>query len=134
MARSRTGPETIRLRVTSPPSAQERTVRLASVPVVPWAAAAAIGGAGAAVLGWLLIVGVAGVAWFTASAIPLPEVLAFCSGIWLLAHGGVAEIAGSTLSLMPLGLTLVGAALARVVGRFAAGQAWLARPGAQRTG
>lgn len=132
MARSRTGPETIRLRVTSPPSAQERTVRLASVPVVPWAAAAAIGGAGAAVLGWLLIVGVAGVAWFTASAIPLPEVLAFCSGIWLLAHGGVAEIAGSTLSLMPLGLTLVGAALARVVGRFAAGQAWLARPGAQR--
>lgn len=132
MARSRTGPETIQLRVTSPPSAQERTVRLASVPVVPWAAAAAIGGAGAALLGWLLIVGVATVAWFSASAIPLPDVLAFCSGIWLLAHGGTAEIAGSPLTLMPLGLTLTGAALARAVGRFAAGQAWLARPGAQR--
>ena len=132
MARSRTGPETIQLRVTSPPSAQERTVRLASVPIVPWVAAAALGGAASALLGWLLIVGVAGVAWFTASAIPLPEVLAFCSGIWLLAHGGAAEIAGSPVTLMPLGLTLAGAALTRAVGRFAAGQAWLARPGAQR--
>lgn len=128
----RSGPETIQLRVASPPSANERTARLATVPVVPWAPAAAIGGAGAALLGWLLIVGVAGVAWFTASAIPLPEVLAFCAALWLLAHGGSAEIAGSPLTLMPLGLTLIGALLAVAVGRFAAGQAWLARPGAQR--
>ncbi|MCW5954414.1 MAG: hypothetical protein KIT69_19355, partial [Propionibacteriaceae bacterium] len=128
----RSGPETIQLRVTSPPSANERTARLATVPVVPWAPAAAIGGAGAALLGWLLIVGVAGVAWFTASAIPLPDVLAFCAGFWLLAHGGGVEIAGSAVTLMPLGLTLTGAMLAMTVGRFAAGQAWLARPGAQR--
>lgn len=128
----RSGPETIQLRVTSPPSAHERTARLATVPIVPWLPAAAIGGAGAALLGWLLIVGVAGVAWFTASAIPLPDVLAFCAGIWLLAHGGTAEIAGSPLTLIPLGLTLIGATLAMTVGRFAAGQAWLARPGAQR--
>lgn len=129
---ARNSPETIQLRVTSPPSAQERTARLSTVPIVPWVPAAVIGGVGAALLGWLLIVGVAGVAWFTASAIPLPEVLALCSGIWLLAHGGAAGIAGSSLTLMPLGLTLLGALLARTVGRFAAGQAWLARPGAQR--
>ena len=128
----RSGPETIQLRVTSPSSADERTTRLATVPIVPWAPAAAIGGAGAALLGWLLIVGVAGVAWFTASAIPLPDVLGFCAGVWLLAHGGTAAIADSSLSLMPLGLTLLGALLAMSVGRFAAGQAWLARPGAQR--
>ena len=128
----RTSPETIQLRVTSPPSANERTARLATVPIVPWVPAAAIGGAGAALLLWLLVVGVAGVAWFTASAIPLPEVLGLASSIWLLAHGGVAEIAGSPLTLMPLGLTLTGAALALSIGRFTAGQAWLARPGAQR--
>lgn len=127
----RSGPETIQLRVTSPPSANERTARLATVPIVPWLPAAMIGGAGAALLGWLLIVGVAGVAWFTASAIPLPDVLAFCAGIWLLAHGGTVGIADSSLTLAPLGLTLIGAALAMTVGRFAAGQAWLARPGAQ---
>ncbi len=129
---SRNNPETIQLRVTSPPSASERTARLSTVPVVPWPLAAAIGGAGVALLGWLLVVGVAGVAWFTASAIPLPDVLAFCSEIWLLAHGGGAEIAGSPLTLAPLGLTLIGAALSMAVGRFAATQAWLARPGAQR--
>lgn len=129
---SRSGPETIALRVTSPPSADERTARLSTVPIVPWAPAAVIGGAGAALLLWLLVVGVAGAAWFTASAIPLPEVLAFCSAIWLLAHGGSTEIAGTSLSLIPLGLTVTGAALAMTVGRFAAGQAWLARPGAQR--
>ncbi len=128
----RSGPETIQLRVTSPPSANERTAKLATVPIVPWAPAAVIGGAGAALLGWLLVVGVAGVAWFTASAIPLPDVLAFCAGIWVLAHGGAVEIAGSPVTLMPLGLTLIGAMLAMAVGRFAAGQAWLARPGAQR--
>lgn len=128
----RSSPETIQLRVTSPPSANERTARLATVPIVPWAPAAVVGGAGAALLGWLLIVGVAGVAWFTASAIPLPDVLVFCAGFWLLAHGGSAGIAGSSITLMPLGLTLVGALLAMTVGRFAAGQAWLARPGAQR--
>ena len=128
----RSSPESIQLRVTSPPSASERTAQLATVPIVPWLPAAVVGGAGAALLGWLLIVGVAGVAWFTASAIPLPDVLAFCAGIWLLAHGGTADIAGSPVTLIPLGLTLVGALLAMTVGRFAAGQAWLARPGAQR--
>lgn len=128
----RRSPDTIQLRVTSPPSASERTAQLATVPLLPWPLAAGVGGAGAALLGWLLVVGVVGVGWFTASAIPLPDVLAFCSGIWLLAHGGSAEIGGLPVTLAPLGLTLVGAGLAAAIGRFAAGQARLARPGAQR--
>ena len=105
---ARPTPETLHLRVTSPPSASERTARLATVPLVPWPLAAAVGGVVAALLGWLLVVGVAGVAWFTASAIPLPDVLLFCSQVWLLAHGGGAQIAGTTITLVPLGLTLVG--------------------------
>ena len=127
---ARPTPETLHLRVTSPPSASERTARLATVPLVPWPLAAAVGGVVAALLGWLLVVGVAGVAWFTASAIPLPDVLVFCSQVWLLAHGGGAQIAGATITLVPLGLTLVGAALLGAVGGFAGGQARLARPGA----
>ncbi len=125
---SRPSPETLQLRVTSPPTAAERTVRLATVPLVPWPLAAAVGGAVAALVGWLCLVGVAGVAWFTASAIPLTDVLQFCAQLWLLGHGGGARIAGSTITLVPLGLTLMGVLLTGGVGRFAGGQARLARP------
>lgn len=127
---ARPSPETLQLRVTSPPSDSERTARLATVPLLPWPLAAAAGGAAAAMIGWLLVVGVAGVAWFTASAIPLPDVLLFCSQVWLLAHGAGARIGESTITLMPLGLTVAAAVLAGAVGRFAGGQARLARPGA----
>ncbi|MDQ7992451.1 MAG: DUF6350 family protein, partial [Propionicimonas sp.] len=116
---ARPTPETLQLRVTSPPSASERTMRLDALPLLPWPLAAAAGGALAAVVGWLLLVGVVGVAWFTAIAIPLPDVLVFCSQLWLLGHGGGARIGGATLTLVPLGLTLAGAALAGAVGRFA---------------
>lgn len=129
---ARPTPETLQLRVTSPPSASERTQRLAATPLLPWPLAAGLGGVVAALLGWLLAVGVVGVAWVTAAAIPLADVLAFCSRWWLLAHGGSARIDDITITLVPLGLTLAAAVLAGGTGRFAGVQARLARPAERR--
>ena len=126
---TRTSPDTLQLTVTSPPSADERTVQLGAMPLLPWPLAAALGGALAAGVGWMLAVGVALVAWFTALPMPLPELLSVCSRLWLLAHGGTLPLGNTTVTLVPLGLTALGMVMAWVAARFAGGHARLARPG-----
>ncbi len=118
----------VQLSVASVSSATEPTVPLEAIPLLPWPVAAAVGGGLAALVGWLLVTGVATLAWFTAIAMPLPDVLAFSSRIWLLAHGGVITIGEAPVTLVPLGLSLVGVVLSWAAAGFAAGQARLARP------
>ena len=118
----------VALSVTSPDSAAEVTAPTA-LPLLPWPLAALLAGLAAAGVGWLLTAGVAAVAWFSAIAVPLPQVISFASGFWLLSHGGTLDVAGSTVSLAPLGWSLLGLVLARGAGRLAGGQAHLARPG-----
>ncbi|MEA4944198.1 MAG: DUF6350 family protein [Propionicimonas sp.] len=126
---ARPSPDTIALTVTSPPSATERTVILGTAPFLPWPLAGAVGGMAAAAASWVLVVGVCLVAWFAALTTPLPELLAFSARLWLFGHGGGLVLDGTTITLMPLGLTAAGGVLAHVAGRFAGGQAALARPG-----
>lgn len=97
-------------------------------PLLPWPVAGLGGGAVAALAGALLVAGMALIAWLSATAIPLPSVLSFSAQVWLLAHGGALPIGGDQLTLMPLGLTLVCAALSASVGGFAYRQGRLARP------
>lgn len=126
---TRNSPDTLQLTVTSPPSADERTVQLGAMPFLPWPLAAVLGGALAAGVGWMLAVGVALVAWFSALPMPLPDLLAMCSRLWLLAHGGTLPLGSAAVTLVPLGLTAVGMVMAWVAAWFAGGQARLARPG-----
>ena len=117
----------LQLSAASPPSASEPTVLLDAIPFLPWPVAAAVGGGLAALVGWLLVAGVATLAWFTAISMPLPEVLQFSSRLWLLAHAGVITVGGFQVTLVPLGLSLVGVLLSRWAAAYAAGQAKLAR-------
>lgn len=107
-----------------------RTLRLSKSPegppLLPWPVAALGGGATAALAGTVLVCGVVMIAWFSAIAIPLPEVLEFGSRAWLLAHGGTLPIGTDAVTLVPLGLTAGLAALCASVGRFAARQGRLA--------
>jgi hypothetical protein len=100
-----------------------------ALPLLPWPLAAILAGLAAAGVGWLLTAGVAALAWFSAIVVPLPQVISFASGFWLLSHGGTLDVAGSPVSLAPLGWSLLGLVLARGAGRLAGGQAHLARPG-----
>lgn len=96
-------------------------------PLVPWYLAALLGGMMAAVVGWLVITAAATAAWFSASSIPLSEVVAFASRFWLLAHGEPMDIAGASVSLMPTGVSVMALLLLRGSAHFAGRQAALSR-------
>lgn len=117
----------LRLTVTQAPQPHGGAPNVDSVPFMPWPVASAVGGLVAGLSGWLLITGVALVSWFTAMAMPIPQVLRFSSQVWLLAHGGGAVIASTPISLVPLGLTLVCGVLCASTSAYAARQALLAR-------
>lgn len=117
----------LRLTVTEPIRAGRGDAPVESVPLLPWPVAAASGGLVAALAGWLLVTGVAMVAWFTAMAMAVPQVLRFSSQVWLLAHGGRADLGGVQVSLIPLGLTLLCAILVTSAAGYAGRQALLAR-------
>lgn len=103
-------PERLRFTVSNAP-----TVRLPSAsdapPLLPWPVAALGGGLVAGLAGALLVAGAVLVAWLSAIAIALPTVLAFSARVWLLAHGGVLDVGDEQVTIVPLGLTAVLAAL-----------------------
>ncbi len=74
---------------------------------------ALVGGAGAALVGWLLVTGLVMLGWFTAMGLPLPQVLGFAGQLWLAAHGAGAMIGELLVTLAPLGLTALFVLLAR---------------------
>ncbi len=121
-------PERLRLTVSS-----TRTLRLPNAPdgppLLPWPMAALGAGVAAGLAGVLLVAGVVVIAWLSAIAIPLAEVLDFAGGVWLLAHGGALLIGNDQVTLVPLGLTVSAAALCASAGRFAYRQGRQARTG-----
>lgn len=81
-------------------------------PLLPMALA---GGAAAAMVGWLLVIGLVMIGWFTAMAIPVPRMLGFAGQLWLAGHGAGATIGDITLTLIPLGLSALFVLLTRTV-------------------
>ena len=126
-------PERLRFTVSS-----ARTVRLPGIPdappLLPWPLAALGGGVLAGLAGALLVTGVLMIAWLSAIAIPLQAVLGFAGGVWLLAHGGELAVGADTVTLVPLGLTLVNGWICASVGGFAYRQGLLARSGVMAPG
>ncbi len=123
-------PERLRFTVSS-----ARTVRLPHIPeappLLPWPLAALGGGLLAGLAGSLLVAGVVMVAWLSALAIALPTALRFAAQVWLLAHGGELEVGAETVTLVPLGLTIVNGLICASVGGFAYRQGRQARPAAE---
>ncbi len=103
---------------------------------MPWPAAAIGGGLVAALGGALLVAGLVLIGWLGALDVPVPAMLAFAGRVWLLANGGVLIGDGLQISVVPLGLSVMLAALSGWIAAFAYRQAVQARPiaptGAQR--
>jgi hypothetical protein len=101
----------VRLTVTEVNRDAEPTTVI-EFPLLPMALA---GGAAAAMVGWLLVIGLVMIGWFTAMAIPVPRMLGFAGQLWLAGHGAGATIGTVTVTLIPLGLTALFLLLARTV-------------------
>ena len=95
-------------------------------PLVPWVAAALVGGVGAAAAGYLLSLGLSTLAWFAATDIGYGVVASVAARLWLLAHGAATPFGPVTVSIVPLGFTLLLAFIAAGVAGFAATQARIA--------
>ncbi len=92
-------------------------------PLVPWALAALVGGMVAALAGYLLALGASTLAWLAATDISYGTVATVSASFWLLAHGAPVFIGPVTISVAPLGYTVLIAFIAIGVATFAAGQA-----------
>lgn len=92
-------------------------------PLVPWVGAAVFGGVAAAAAGYLLTLGLSTLGWFAATDISYGTVASVAARLWLLAHGAAAPFGAVTVSIAPLGFTLLLAFIATGVANFAASQA-----------
>jgi len=81
---------------------------------------AAIGGGFlAALVGAVVVGGVVLAGWLEVSSVPFAAMLAFAGRVWLLAHGGIVNGDGVTISMVPLGLSLLLVGLAAWAGSLA---------------
>ncbi len=101
---------------------------LVRAPAMPWALASVVGGVGCALAGWLLVAAPVVTATLSGPARPLSGGFALGTQLWLLAHGAGAAIGGTTITLVPLGLTLLFALMVVGVSGSAARQAQLLYP------
>lgn len=96
--------------------------------MVHWLLASIGGGLAAALFGWILCAGLAVLGWLGGDDAALPDALAIGTQIWLLAHGGGAHIGIYRWTLVPLGFTLVLAAMLSGFASYAARQGLAAAP------
>lgn len=97
-------------------------------PTMPWQAAAVMGAALCALASWLVVTAPVVVATLSGAERPLSSAFRLGTQLWLLGHGAGARLGTTTLTLMPLGLTLVIVLLCSGVAGFAARQAQLSQP------
>ncbi len=82
---------------------------------LPGAGSGLLAGVAAALSGWLLVAGSCLVVWFTVMTMPLPVLLRFSSQWWLSGLGAGAQVADRTITITPLGLSLILVWIVRVV-------------------
>jgi len=94
---------------------------------MPWWVAAAGGAVIAAVAGWIVITALVMTAQVGATGQVAAAGLRLSTQVWLLAHGGVLQMGGTTITLVPLGFTVLIALVLHGVGAYAGKQAALQR-------
>ncbi|MCL1841486.1 MAG: DUF6350 family protein, partial [Propionibacteriaceae bacterium] len=75
--------------------------------LAPWPVVAALGGVGAAVVGWCMCAAGCLLGWLQATQIPVSQPLRLAAQLWLAGQFSAVDVQGSRLSIAPLGLTLV---------------------------
>lgn len=83
---------------------------------IPWPLAAIGGGFLAALVGAVVVGGIVLAGWLGVSSVPFAAMLAFVGRVWLLAHGGIVNGDGVTITMVPLGLSLLLVGLAAWAG------------------
>ncbi len=109
-------------------AASEPSVTEVRAPVLPWAAAAVLGALLSALASWLVMAAPVVVAAASGPARSLGSAFGFGTQLWLLAHGAGARVGVATITLTPLGLTLIIVLVCSGVAGFATRQAQLAQP------
>ena len=86
---------------------------------VSWPVAAVVGGLATAATGWILVTGVVVLGWALSGPGSLPDALELGTRLWLLANGVSAMIGTLPVTVVPLAITGVLAALLWRFGRYA---------------
>ena len=87
---------------------------------LPWPLTAMVGAALVALAGWLLITGAVAIGWAGATGEGFSSALLVGTQLWLLANGGVGVLGESTITVVPLGVTVLIVLLATGAAGFAA--------------
>jgi len=74
-------------------------------PVMPWPLAAAGGALAGAASIWLVLLAIFTLAWLQVPDVGFGSVVGLATRVWLLAHGAGADLAGTTVTIAPLGIT-----------------------------
>lgn len=95
-------------------------------PALPWPLAVVLAAVGAAAAGWIIVAAPVVVASLTGPPRAITSGLKLATEVWLLGHGAGAVIGATTITLMPLGLTLLLVLILSGLAGVAARQAVLA--------
>ncbi len=109
----------ILLTAAVPQQAKAIDRRLAALPGGPrygWVLLAAGGALATALAGWIIIAGLAVVGWVAAGPGDIGQTLRIGTRLWLLTNGGSIRLAGLSLNLVPLGVSLL---FSYMISRFA---------------
>lgn len=89
----------------------------------PWQLPAVVGPLVVLLVGWLVLAGLTTVAWLTSPDAELNPALRIAAQVLVLAHGAPVQLAGHSVSVAPLGITLLLVFLALPLAGHAARQA-----------
>lgn len=97
-------------------------------PLLPWWAAAGIGGVLSAAVMWVLVCGAFALGWIAAPDLSSSAVFTGGTRAWLLTYFAGAHLAGLNITIPPLGLTMLALVVGAGIAAFATSQARLAAP------
>jgi hypothetical protein len=109
----------ISLTTTRPQQGRGIDRRLASIPGGPrhgWVLLAAGGALATALAGWIIVAGLAVVGWVAAGPGDIGQTLRIGTRLWLLTNGGSIRLAGLSLTVVPIGVSLL---FSYMISRFA---------------
>ena len=101
----------------------------AEVDPVSWPVAAVVGGLATAAVGWVLVTGLVVCGWLMGDDTRLSGAIELGTRLWLLASGVPVPVAGLDVTLVPWGVTALGAALLWRFGGYAVRRATDGRTG-----